>query len=95
MDQEFLDPNVVRVYYEIGASYASYVTTIMELLAMAEKDSRTVELTLIQRLWVQKALELQVASLKRSLAKEPMGSEIYKLRSKEIVDLSACIHLFS
>jgi len=62
---------------------------------MAEKDSRNVELTLMQRLWVQKALELQVASLKRSLAKEPIGSEIHKLRSKEIVDLSACIHLFS
>ncbi|AXH76101.1 MAG: hypothetical protein [Microviridae sp.] len=95
MSSEFLDPSVVRVYYEIGASYASYVTTIQELMYMAEKDSRTVELTLMQRLWVQKALELQVASLKRSLTKEPVGSEIHRLRSKEIVDLSACIHLFS
>lgn len=55
---------------------------------MATNDMKKVELTNLETQWVRKSLDLQIASLKRSLAKEMQGSDIYALRQREISDLS-------
>lgn len=50
---------------------------------MADKKI-VVELDVIERQWVEKALATLKASLVRSLAKEMAGSDIYRLRQVEI-----------
>lgn len=57
---------------------------------MAEKKDGTeptrygITLDLVEKLWVQKSLDLQKTALVRSRNKEMAGSEIYFLRQKEI-----------
>lgn len=91
---EYLDTSVVRVYYEIGSSISYYVTTLEDLLMAAAAGVANVELTSLERQWVMKSIDLQVASLKRSLTKEIAGSDIHRLRSKEINDLQSLVSKF-
>lgn len=91
---EYLDTSVVRVYYEIGSSISYYVTTLEDLLMAAAAGVANVELTSLERQWVMKSIDLQVASLKRSLTKEIVGSDIHRLRSKEINDLQSLVSKF-
>lgn len=58
---------------------------------MATKD----DLTAIERQWVLKSLQTQRDVLRRSLAKEMVGSDIHRLRSAEIEQLQALIGRFS
>lgn len=47
-------------------------------------ETVTVELTLVERLYVKRSLELLAASLRRSRKNEVDGSEIWHLRGREI-----------
>lgn len=59
---------------------------------MADKpDVKSVELNLVDRLYVRRALELLQKSLQRSKANEVAGSEIWHIREKEIDGLSVLI----
>lgn len=55
---------------------------------MADGDKK-VDLTLIDRLWLKKALALQSKSIERSLSNELPGSEVAELRRREIAALHA------
>lgn len=57
-------------------------------------DSKKVDLTNLEVQWVRKSVELQIASLKRSLTKEMPGSDIYILRQREIADLQTVLGKF-
>lgn len=50
-----------------------------------------VSVSLLEKQWIAKALDLQQKSLKRSLANEMAGSEIYELRHREIAALDSLI----
>lgn len=59
---------------------------------MATSKSYSVTVSLLERQWIEKSLDLQLKSLKRSLANEISGSEIYALRNREIEALSSLIN---
>lgn len=56
--------------------------------------SQSVQLTLVDKLWIKRALEFQLRALSRGRAKEIPGSDIYVLRSKEMDGLVALIGRF-
>jgi len=62
----------------------------MEVI-MADKPGFVLEGSVVEKLYVQKAVQLLRASLKRSVANEVPGSEISVLRNKEIQSLDALI----
>ena len=62
---------------------------------MAKEGFVQVDLSVVERLWVQKSLSGQVSILKRSLTKELPGSDIYVLRQKEIDFLNTLLSRFS
>ena len=57
-------------------------------------DSKKFDLTNLEVQWVRKSVELQIASLKRSMTKEIPYSEIYLLRQREIADLQSILVKF-
>lgn len=57
-------------------------TLIKELIMAVDAKSYSIEL--LEKLWIQKALELQIRSIMRARGTEIAGSEIYVLRTKEI-----------
>ena len=59
-------------------------------MATSDKVS-TLEVTLLEKLWIKKSLETQRAALNRSLNKEIIGSDIYGLRAREIQVLDSII----
>lgn len=72
-------------------SCVMHISTKGEIVATTEK---AVELSSLERQWVRKSLELQRASLQRSVSKEIVGSDIFVLRRREIADLDALINKF-
>lgn len=50
---------------------------------------KVLELTLVERLYVQRAIAGLLASLERSRAKELPGTEIYDLRGRELEAVTA------
>lgn len=58
-------------------------------------DTPQVQLSLIDKLWIQRALMQQRDSLQRSRNKEVAGSEIWTLRGKEIESLTQLMQRFS
>lgn len=81
----FFFPVLVFVFV-LGYDVFARVALLHRRSVMA--DTKKVELTNLETQWVRKAIDLQIASLKRSLAKEMQGSDIYALRQREISDLS-------
>lgn len=61
---------------------------------MATVSTTTVEVSVLERNWIKKALALQSKSLERSLANEMQGSEIFELRRKEIEAVAVLITKF-
>lgn len=59
-------------------------------MATSEKV-HTLEVSLLEKLWIKKSLETQRSVLNRSLNKEVIGSDIYGLRAREIQCLDALI----
>lgn len=51
----------------------------------------TLEISMMDKLWIKKSLRLQYDSVKRSLAKEMPGTEIYDLRQRELLALTNLI----
>lgn len=49
----------------------------------------TLYCSIMEKLWIKKALQLQHDSIKRSLNKEIPGTEIYDLRQRELISLVA------
>ena len=72
-------------------SCVMHISTKGEIVANTEKP---VELSSLERQWVRKSIDLQMKSLKRSLANEIQGSEIYALRQREIADLNSILVKF-
>lgn len=52
------------------------------------------ELSAMERAWIQQSLQLQRASLIRSRGKEIAGAEIWTLRGREIEAISALLNRF-
>jgi len=50
-----------------------------------------VKFSTIQCMWIGRSILLQIASLKRSIAKEPAGSELSVLRNREIGVLNSIL----
>lgn len=71
--------------------WLSYFLSLPAEVFMADRTQEGFQLSgsLVEKLYVQKALELLRASLKRSVANEIPGSEISILRFKEIQALDA------
>lgn len=61
-------------------------------MAGAQGDVCKLEMSLVEKLYVQKALQMLKQSLKRSVANEVPGSEISALRGKEIQSLDSLIN---
>ena len=57
-------------------------------------DVRKFELSNLEVQWVRKSIDLQLASLRRSIGKEILGSDIYFLRQREIEDLQSLLNKF-
>lgn len=51
----------------------------------------TVELDALERSWIKKSLDLQAASVKRSMVKELPGSPVLKFREDEIAAIDSII----
>lgn len=64
-------------------------------LASPGDVAETVSVSLLDRAWIRKSLELQRNSLVRARTKEMVGSEVYVLRGREIEALGALINRFS
>lgn len=58
---------------------------------MAASGDKSIELSVMDRQWIVKALELQRTSLGRAMKNELPGSEISALRKKEIEQVSSII----
>lgn len=56
---------------------------------MATDKVVSVELTTLERLYVQRSLDLLQASIRRSISKEMPGSEVTRIREGEIRTLIA------
>lgn len=50
-----------------------------------------VKFNTIQSMWIARSILLQIASLKRSIAREPAGSDLSVLRNREIGVLNAIL----
>lgn len=70
-------------------------TVFLECVMADAKLSTGVEVTLVDRLWIRKALELQRAALVRARAKEMSGSEVWHLRGRELEGLNALLSRFA
>ena len=75
-------------------SCANLRLCVLHLLGDTVMADKKVELTNIEVQWVRKSLQLQRASLQRSISKEIVGSDIYVLRQREIADLDALVNKF-
>ena len=67
---------------------------VLHLLGDTMMADKKFELTNLEVQWVRKSLQLQRASLQRSISKEIVGSDIYVLRQREIADLYALMNKF-
>jgi len=55
---------------------------------MADVKMKTLELAPIDRMWLDACIAAKIQQLKRSKDKEMIGSEIVKLRDREIAELN-------
>jgi len=61
-------------------------------MAQKEKDGVVaVELAVLDRQWIRRALETQRNVIVRARAKELAGSEIYELRTREVSQINAVL----
>lgn len=58
---------------------------------MADKPVVSLDLSVMDRLWIRKSLELQRTSIVRSRGKEMEGSPILALRDAEVAQLNALL----
>lgn len=54
-------------------------------------DDKSVSLSIMDRLWIKRSLELQRTSLERSKGREMPGSDILTLRDKEIASINSIL----
>lgn len=61
---------------------------------MAQSNSKPIDLEIMERAWIKKALEDKVKALSRNRANEIPGTEIYDLRTREIQYVNTLIGKF-